>query len=66
MVTSRQPDLTAVAAFGSQCLGWPPEILQQKLTEACAGTVIRAFLQVRALYSCLLVLPSVLVTRQFR
>lgn len=66
VVTSRQPDLAAVAAFGSQCLGWPPEILQQKLTEACAGTVIRAFLQVRALYSCLLVLPSVLVTRQFR
>ena len=66
VVTSHQPDLAAVAAFGLQCLGWLPEILQQKLTEAHVGMVIRAFLQGRALHSCLLVLPSILVTRQCR
>jgi len=67
VVTSRQPDLTALAAFALQCLGWPPEILQQKLTEARVGAVTRALLQVRALHSCLLVLlPSVLVTGKFK
>jgi len=54
VVTSRQPDLEALSAFGLQYLDWPPEILQQKLMEACVGTAIRALLQVRILYSYLI------------
>ena len=56
VVTSRQPDIAALSAFGLQCLGWPREILKMKLTEACAGTVICALLKVRPLHSCLTIL----------
>ncbi|KIM50713.1 hypothetical protein SCLCIDRAFT_144252, partial [Scleroderma citrinum Foug A] len=69
VVTSRQPDIAALSAFGLQCLGWPREILQMKLTEARAGTVIRALLKVRPLHSCLTILLvslPILVTRKCR
>jgi len=69
VVTSHQPDLTALAAFSSGYLGWSAEIIQMKLTESHVGTVIRALLQVRVLHShmtFMLALLSVLVTRQCR
>ncbi|KAI6149143.1 PIN domain-like protein [Pisolithus tinctorius] len=45
-VTSRQPNLTALAAFCSQRLGWPPDTVQSALMDACAGAAMRALLQV--------------------
>jgi len=69
VVTSRQPDLAALAAFSSGYLGWSAEIIQMKLTQPRVGTVIRALLQVRVLNShmtFIFVLPSVLVTGQCR
>ncbi|KAI6039698.1 PIN domain-like protein, partial [Pisolithus marmoratus] len=45
IVTSRQPDLMSLAAFCSQRLCWPPDIVHSKLMDAWAGTAIRALLQ---------------------
>ncbi|KAI6141069.1 PIN domain-like protein [Pisolithus tinctorius] len=45
-VMSRQPNLTALAAFCSQRLGWPPDTVQSALMDACAGAAMRALLQV--------------------
>ncbi|KAI6146874.1 PIN domain-like protein, partial [Pisolithus tinctorius] len=45
-VTSCQPNLTTLAAFCSQCLGWPPDTVQSALMDACAGAAMRALLQV--------------------
>lgn len=43
--TSRQPDLQSVAAFCLQRLSWSPAAVQSELMDVCAGTVMRALLQ---------------------
>ncbi|KIK15821.1 hypothetical protein PISMIDRAFT_50468, partial [Pisolithus microcarpus 441] len=46
VLTSRQPDLQSLAAFCLQHLSWSPDIVQSELVDACAGTTMRALLQV--------------------
>ncbi|KAI6152625.1 PIN domain-like protein [Pisolithus tinctorius] len=55
-VTSRQPNLTALAAFCSQRLGWPPDTVQSALMDACAGAAMRALLQVS-----FAIMPNILI-----
>ncbi|KIO11156.1 hypothetical protein M404DRAFT_127401 [Pisolithus tinctorius Marx 270] len=45
-VMSHQPNLTAMAAFCSQCLGWPLDTVQSALMDDCAGAAMHALLQV--------------------
>ncbi|KAI6029097.1 PIN domain-like protein [Pisolithus microcarpus] len=45
VTASRQPDLQSLAAFCLQHLSWSPEIVQSELEAACAGTAMRALLQ---------------------
>ncbi|KAI6126773.1 PIN domain-like protein [Pisolithus sp. B1] len=47
--TSRQPDLQSVAAFCLQRLSWSPAAVQSELMDVCAGTVMRALLQVSSM-----------------
>ncbi|KAI5988481.1 hypothetical protein F5J12DRAFT_786843 [Pisolithus orientalis] len=44
-VMSCQPNLTALVAFCSQHLGWPPDTVQSVLMDACAGAAMGALLQ---------------------
>ncbi|KAI5988004.1 PIN domain-like protein, partial [Pisolithus albus] len=46
VTTSRRPDLQSLAAFCLQHLSWSPDIVRSELGDACAGTVLRALLQV--------------------
>jgi len=45
-VTSRQPDLSAIADFCIRHFSWPSDDLPHKLTKVCAGAITRALLQV--------------------
>ncbi|KAL4071494.1 hypothetical protein V8B97DRAFT_1870676, partial [Scleroderma yunnanense] len=46
IVTSHQPDLTALAVFCLQCLGWSMDSLRPRLMDARASAIIHALLQV--------------------
>ncbi|KAL4077392.1 hypothetical protein J3A83DRAFT_4213259 [Scleroderma citrinum] len=46
IVTSHQPDLTALAVFCLQCLGWSMDSLRPRLMDAHASAIIRALLQI--------------------
>ncbi|KAL4072544.1 PIN domain-like protein [Scleroderma yunnanense] len=62
VVTSRQPDLAALATFCSQCLGWSMDNLRPRLMDAHTGAIIHSLLQIpgnidgQALQNCLQVM----------